>query len=171
MTEPTIQHTRTHPRSTPALSTLMSSGWAEPTAQPEFSADAIELAGRRRAQLAAHFAGELLLLPAGPVKIRSNDVSHYFRAHTSFAYLTGLGAESDPDSVLAIDVDAEGLGHSTLFMRPSTGPGTGGVLPRPDGGVLARSSRDHGPGRIRARSRGETPRPPSSNPSARASDS
>ena len=74
----------------------------------------------RRAALQAQFPGDRLVIPAGGLKTRSNDCDYRFRAHSAFTYLTGLGAEAEPDSVLVIDGDS-----ATLYFHgrvPRTDP-------------------------------------------------
>ncbi|AQP45097.1 aminopeptidase P family protein [Tessaracoccus flavus] len=67
----------------------------------------------RREKLAAEFPGKTLVIPAGPLKVRSNDTDYRFRPHTAFAYYTGLGEDREPDAVLVIRDE-----QSTLFFRP-----------------------------------------------------
>ncbi len=72
----------------------------------------------RRAVLSASHPGERLVVPAGGFKVRSNDTDYVFRPHTAFAYLTGLGADREPDAVLVLE-PVEGGGHeSVLYIRP-----------------------------------------------------
>ncbi|WP_223624082.1 aminopeptidase P family protein [Microbacterium sp. EST19A] len=113
---------RTHPRRTDALSAMMSQGWGETTKDWGFDPDAIALAGERRRDLAERFPDAALVIPSGPAKIRSNDVTYVFRPHTSFAQLTGLGARSDADAVLVVVGGA--AVETVLFQREPMGPGT-----------------------------------------------
>jgi Xaa-Pro aminopeptidase len=76
---------------------------------------------KRRAQLAAAFAGETLVIPSGPEKIRANDTSYLFRPGSDFVWLTG---EHDPDSVLVMHATASGH-DATLYARPRSPRGTG----------------------------------------------
>ncbi|MGO4956520.1 aminopeptidase P family protein [Luteococcus sp. Sow4_B9] len=71
----------------------------------------------RRTALAEAFPGERLVVPAGGLKVRSNDCDYVFRPHSAFAWLTGLGADREPDAVLVLEpTDA---GHqSTLYFKP-----------------------------------------------------
>jgi len=68
----------------------------------------------RREAITAEFPGKTLVIPAGPYKVRSNDTDYRFRPHTSFAWLSGLGEEREPEAVLVLFDDAPG----TLFFRP-----------------------------------------------------
>ena len=93
--------------------TFIVSGWAPyPDALPE-RLPAASYAAARRNQLAQEFAGTTLVVPAGPLKARSNDTDYRFRPHSAFAYYTGLGEDREPDAVLLIQDD-----DATLFFRP-----------------------------------------------------
>jgi Xaa-Pro aminopeptidase len=64
------------------------------------------------------------VLPAGGLKVRSNDTDYIFRPHSAFAHLTGLGADREPDSVLVLE-PLEGGGHeAVLYFRPRAGRDT-----------------------------------------------
>ncbi len=71
----------------------------------------------RRAALSQQFRGERLVIPAGGLKVRSNDTDYAFRPHTAFAYLTGFGADREPDAVLVLDPTDDGH-DAVLFFRP-----------------------------------------------------
>ena len=76
------------------------------------------------------FKGERLVIPAGPLKVRSNDCDYRFRPHSGFAHLTGLGVDHEPDAVLILEPVAEGKGddggnhRATLYFRPLAGRDT-----------------------------------------------
>ena len=83
----------------------------------------------RRDAVSAAFPGERIVVPAGTLRVRSNDTDHPFRPHSAFAHLTGLGADREPDAVLVLEpVFAEGgddpdgvesAGHTaTLYFKP-----------------------------------------------------
>ena len=104
--------------------------WApHPTDLPERLASA-EHAPARRDAVSAAYPGERLVIPAGTLKVRSNDTDFRFRAHSAFAHLTGLGADREPDAVLVLEpvfseLEAEGAvlveddGHSAaLYFKP-----------------------------------------------------
>ncbi|MDR1833322.1 MAG: aminopeptidase P family protein [Propionibacteriaceae bacterium] len=74
-------------------------------------------AAKRRAALSAAFPGELLVLPAGPLKPRNNDCDYRFRPHTAFAYESGLGEDKEPDAMLALIPAADGH-QAVLFFHP-----------------------------------------------------
>jgi Xaa-Pro aminopeptidase len=80
-------------------------------------------AAARRAVLSAAYPRQRLVVPAGGLKVRSNDTDYVFRPHTAFAYLTGLGADREPDAVLVMepveDPDGAPTGHeAVLYFRP-----------------------------------------------------
>jgi Xaa-Pro aminopeptidase len=92
-------------------------GWApSPKELPEQLAAAVP-AQQRRERVSAQFPGERLVIPAGGLKVRSNDTDYRFRPHSAFAHLTGLGTDREPDAVLVLEpTDA---GHdATLYFRP-----------------------------------------------------
>ena len=75
-------------------------------------------AAQRRDALSKAFPGERLVIPAGDLKVRSNDTDYQFRPHTAFAHLTGLGADREPDAVLVLEPQAEGGHEAVLYARP-----------------------------------------------------
>ena len=89
------------------------SDWAPyPDRLPE-RLPAAQYAAERRRRLVAEFPAATLVLPAGPLKTRSNDTDYRFRPHSAFAYYTGLGEDREPDAVLVVRDD-----DATLFFRP-----------------------------------------------------
>jgi len=74
-------------------------------------------AADRRRRISEQFPGERLVVPAGGLRVRSNDTDYRYRPHSAFAHLTGLGTDREPDAVLVLEpTDA---GHdATLFFRP-----------------------------------------------------
>ena len=102
------------------LRASITSGWGT---QPEIPhparADAAAYTGKRRAALSAEFRGELVVVPAGPLKTRANDTEYPFRAASSFTWLSG---ETAADAVLVLDPAAEGH-DATLYVREYVGPG------------------------------------------------
>lgn len=67
----------------------------------------------RRQKLAAEYPDTTLVIPAGPLKVRSNDTDYRFRPHTAFTYYSGLGEDREPDAVLVIRND-----DATLLFKP-----------------------------------------------------
>lgn len=90
---------------------------------------AASFAAVRRDAVSAAFPGELLVVPAGPLRVRANDADYRFRPHSAFAHLTGLGTDREPDAVLVLvpvfdDGSTEpddALGHrALLYFKPRT---------------------------------------------------
>ena len=96
----------------PAYAAFMRTGWDDPETRLPLLPVA-ERAAARRADLAARFPGERLVLPAGGYKMRSNDTDFRFRADTAHTYFTGNQVS---DSVLVIDD-----GEAVLYARPRAG--------------------------------------------------
>ena len=110
-----------------AFREFMASSWAPDTsALPDADAAASYAATRRKA-LSSRFPGERLVIPAGPLKVRSNDTDYRFRPHSAFAHLTGLGVDHEPDAVLILEPTDEGAGDeggnhaATLYFAPMAG--------------------------------------------------
>lgn len=77
----------------------------------------------RRSAVSAVFPTDLLVIPAGPLKVRSNDTDYRFRPHSAFAHLTGLGTDQEPDAVLVlhpVHTPAAGADahEAVLYVRP-----------------------------------------------------
>ena len=72
---------------------------------------------KRREALSRRFPGELVVIPTGHRKIRSNDTYYAFRPGTDFYYLTGA---FEPDCVLVLVPDGERHQH-LLFVEPNAG--------------------------------------------------
>lgn len=81
---------------------------------------------RRRAALSEHFAGQLIVVPAGQLKTRANDTQYPFRAASAFVWLTGETVEG---AVLVMSPRPEGPGHdATIFVREYQRPGSEGYF-------------------------------------------
>jgi len=92
-------------------------GWAPyPTRLPDQLPAAV-WARRRRERVSAEFPGERLVIPAGGLKVRSNDTDYRFRPHSAFAHLTGLGTDREPDAVLLLEPTDSGH-DATLYFKP-----------------------------------------------------
>ncbi|GAA4372050.1 aminopeptidase P family protein [Paeniglutamicibacter cryotolerans] len=110
-----------------AFKSFMASQWAPDLSElPE--ADAVApFAAKRRLALSQKFAGERLVIPAGPLKVRSNDTDYRFRPHSGFAHLTGLGLDHEPEAVLVLEPTDAGDGDdggnhvATLYFSPMAG--------------------------------------------------
>jgi Xaa-Pro aminopeptidase len=96
------------------LAESMKSGWADTELHDLRPVEQVEHTARRRAALSARFPGERLVIPAGNLKIRSNDTEYPFRASVEYAYLTGNLTE---DGVLVLEPTAEGH-KATIYLLP-----------------------------------------------------
>lgn len=111
-----------------AFRAFVADHWAErPRPTPE-AGPAAPFAAARRERLSARFPGERLVIPAGPLRTRSNDTDYRFRPHSAFAHLTGLGTDQEPDAVLVLhpaDGEDGRPGHrAVLYFRPAAGRDT-----------------------------------------------
>ncbi|WP_329462551.1 aminopeptidase P family protein [Streptomyces sp. NBC_01431] len=107
------------------LAAFMTTDWAPTPLPGDLRVPGHEVMAGRRARLSARFPGERLLVPAGELKVRSNDCDHRFRPHSAYAWLTGLTGEDQPGHVLVME--PSGSGHeAVLYVRPRS--------PRADGG-------------------------------------
>ncbi|WP_232548492.1 aminopeptidase P family protein [Propioniciclava soli] len=128
------QQPRLPNRQTPfsdAFVAFIPTDWAPYPAELPDRLPAAEFTEHRRDTISAAFPGERLVIPAGPLSVRSNDTDYRFRPHSAFAHLTGLGSDREPDAVLVLEpsftdaddpaeasgVDAEGH-TATLYFKP-----------------------------------------------------
>ncbi len=113
-----------------AFRKFMASDWAPASQELPARDDVADFAARRRRAISELFKGERLVIPAGALKVRSNDTDYRFRPHSGFAHLTGLGVDHEPDAVLILEPTDEGQGddgghhHATLYFRPLAGRDT-----------------------------------------------
>nr|WP_179429939.1 aminopeptidase P family protein [Spelaeicoccus albus] len=97
--------------------------WA-PRPDPDGVAAAVApYAAARREAISKKFPGDRLVIPAGPLKVRSNDSDYRFRPHSAFAHLTGFGRDHEPDAVLVLEPTDDGH-DAQLFFRPRAGRDT-----------------------------------------------
>ena len=111
--------TRLHdiPPSTDHL-TFMSQGWAPSPLKGITAHAAVPFTKKRRAKLSKAYKGVRLVIPAGNLKVRSNDSDYQFRAHSAFAWFTGISADDVvPDSVLVLEPSKSGH-DALLFIHP-----------------------------------------------------
>ena len=100
-----------------AFKAFIPAGWAPyPDALPARLPAAAHAPARRDAVSAA-FPGERLVIPAGGLRVRSNDTDYRFRPHSAFAHLTGLGSDRKPDAVLVFEPTAAGH-DAVLYFKP-----------------------------------------------------
>jgi Xaa-Pro aminopeptidase len=103
---------------------FVASGWAPRTTSTPARAEVATWAAARRAAVSERFRGERLVIPAGGLKVRSNDCDYVFRPHSAFAHLTGLGSDREPDAVLVMEPRDDGTHESILYFRPLAGRDT-----------------------------------------------
>ena len=104
--------------SSPAFRRFIGSGWGpRPEGLPPRLESAAHAAGRRSA-VSAGLPGERLVVPAGVLRVRSNDTDYRFRPHSAFAHLTGLGTDREPDAVLVLEPGPDGGHDAQLYFRP-----------------------------------------------------
>ncbi|MGF1426805.1 aminopeptidase P family protein [Kitasatospora sp. LaBMicrA B282] len=102
----------------PALATFMGTSWA---ATPLPATDRVpghRVMPHRRARLSTRFPGERLVVPAGQLKVRSNDCDYRFRPHSAFTWLTGLTGEDQVGNVLVLEPDGTAGHEPVLYLRP-----------------------------------------------------
>ncbi|MEV7024045.1 aminopeptidase P family protein [Kitasatospora sp. NPDC093558] len=102
----------------PALDAFMATRWAPTPLPADRRVPGHDRFPGRRARLSAAFPGERLIVPAGRLKVRCNDLDHRFRPHSAYAWLTGLTGEDQADHVLVLE-PAGPCGHeAVLHLRP-----------------------------------------------------
>ena len=128
MTDSTTTQSTTNRSTTPTSSAFtehIQSGWAERDGTTPAPRAAAAHAAARRARISALHPGVRLVIPAGGLKVRSNDTDYPFRAHPDFTYLTGWGSDAEPDSVLVLEpVEGADEHRATLYFRGPAGRGT-----------------------------------------------
>ena len=107
---------RTRP-TTDEFRAFVASGWAPRRSELPERAAVVPYAAERRAAVSARFPGERVIVPAGGLKVRSNDTDYVFRPHSAFAHLTGLGSDREPDAVLVLEPTDDGH-EAVLYFRP-----------------------------------------------------
>ena len=109
---------------TEELRAFISEDWAPRVAGPIGLSEAARYAAARRERVSAEFPGDRLIVPAGGLKVRSNDTDYVFRPHSAFAHLTGLGGDREPDAVLVLEPRDDGTHEAILYFRPLAGRDT-----------------------------------------------
>ncbi|QCX74691.1 Xaa-Pro aminopeptidase 1 [Streptomyces sp. YIM 121038] len=110
----------------PEFERFMAGDWAPSPLPGDLRLTAADVTPGRRARLAARFPGERLVIPAGELRVRSNDCDHRFRPHSAYAWLTGLTGEEQAGHVLVLEPDGPHRHEAVLYVRPRS--------PRADGG-------------------------------------
>ncbi|MFJ6113038.1 aminopeptidase P family protein [Agrococcus sediminis] len=148
MSESTTMQGTTNRSTTPtgsAFTEQVQTGWAEREATTPAPRASAAPAAERRARISAMHQGVRLVIPAGGLKVRSNDTDYPFRPHPDFTYLTGWGSDAEPDSVLVLEPAGDGH-EATLYFRGPAGRGTTEFYANPAIGefwVGPRPSLDH----------------------------
>jgi Xaa-Pro aminopeptidase len=86
--------------------------------------DGAPSAARHRAALSSQFRGQVIVVPAGGLQVRSNDTDYAFRASSSFTWLTG---ETVADAVLVMAPKGD-THESTLYIGVYAQPGEVGYF-------------------------------------------
>ncbi|MDN5770388.1 MAG: aminopeptidase P N-terminal domain-containing protein, partial [Microlunatus sp.] len=100
-----------------AFKAFIAKGWSPYPNDLPPRLPAADAAAARRRRVSAQFPGQRLVIPAGGLKIRSNDTDYRFRPHSAFAHLTGLGADREPDAVLVLEPTDSGH-DAALYFKP-----------------------------------------------------
>ena len=96
----------------------MGTGWAPSPLVGLTPAEVLPFTAARREALSAEYPGVRLLIPAGTLKVRSNDTDYRFRAYSAFSHLTGILAQDTvPGSVLVLEPKKKGH-EAILFVHP-----------------------------------------------------
>ncbi|WP_030719632.1 aminopeptidase P family protein [Streptomyces sp. NRRL S-237] len=102
----------------PELSRFMAGNWAATPLPDSTRVPGHAVTPARRARLSARFPGERLIVPAGELKVRSNDCDHRFRPHSAYAWLTGLTGEDQAGHVLVMEPSGPHAHEAVLYLRP-----------------------------------------------------
>ncbi|MGW1762649.1 aminopeptidase P family protein [Streptomyces sp. NPDC002073] len=109
----------------PELSRFMAADWAASPLPDSARVPGYDVMPARRARLSARFPGERLVIPAGELKVRTNDCDHRFRPHSAYAWLTGLTGEDQVGHVLVMEPSGPHGHEAVLYLRPRS-PRSGG---------------------------------------------
>jgi len=93
----------------------MRRGWSDTERHDLEPSEQSGYAAKRRKAVSAAFPGERIIIPAGRLKTRSNDLDYNFRAASDYAYLT---ADQTENSVLVLEPQPDGGHAATLYLLP-----------------------------------------------------
>ncbi|GLU48770.1 aminopeptidase P family protein [Nocardiopsis ansamitocini] len=97
------------------LAAWMRTGWADTERRDLEPLEQSPYAAKRRAVLSARFPGERLVIPAGVLKVRSNDTEYPFRAASDYVHLTGDQSEG---GCLVLEPRTDGGHDSVVYLLP-----------------------------------------------------
>jgi Xaa-Pro aminopeptidase len=107
------EQTASHdPKRPQKLLDFMLTGWADRETSAAREGEASAYRRARRARLAERFAGEVVVVPTGGLKVRANDTDFRFRPGSDFSWLVG---SHEPDAVLVVDA----AGEAVLYQAPA----------------------------------------------------
>ncbi len=101
-----------------ALVAFMMTEWAPRDGKAPEPIKNVEAFLARRRALSKAFPGEVLVIPTGHEKVRSNDTTYRFRPGSDFFYLTG---NLEPDCVLVLVPKGKNRHTDVLFVEPNNG--------------------------------------------------
>ena len=131
--EGTTSSTRSQRPDSEEFKKFIASEWSDPEPIATTAAAASPYALARRERLSTRFPDTRIVAPAGALKPRSNDTDYRFRPHSDFAYLTGLGADHEPDAVLVM-TPRDGGHDCVLYVVPPSGRSDEGFYTDPRSG-------------------------------------
>ena len=100
------------------LADFMKTGWAPTPLEGIVPNPAMKFCKTRIEKLSKKYPGKRIVLPAGGLKVRSNDTDYRFRPHSAFSYFTGItGSDAVPDSVLILE-PKDDAHEALLFIHP-----------------------------------------------------
>ncbi|GAA0495835.1 aminopeptidase P family protein [Streptomyces sp. NPDC046215] len=102
----------------PEFETFMAGGWAPTPLPGDARLSVADATAARRERLSALFPGERLIVPAGELRVRSNDMDHRFRPHSAYAWLTGLTGEDQAGHALVLEPAGPHRHEAVLYARP-----------------------------------------------------
>lgn len=119
-----------YPELSNELTELMRSGWADTERHDLSPLEQAPYAAKRRAALSARFPGERLVIPAGQLKVRSNDTDYPFRASCDYVHLTG---DQTPYAVLLLEPGTDGGHDPSVYLLPRSNRDNGEFWLDPQG--------------------------------------
>lgn len=101
----------------PNLISFMLKNWKSPSTKPPKPIKNLSNFQNRRRSIAGKFPGDILVIPAGHLKVRANSDHYRFRPCSDFYYLTG---NMEPDCYLMLQ-SKNGNYSEVLFVEPNPG--------------------------------------------------